>query len=294
LRGRFAAATGLMSDAGYSTYNGLQVDFRQQQWHGLQFDANYTWSKTLGILPGGTGNDWTGAYTAFTLRNLHASYLPAGFDAHHVVHANASADLPVGRGRMLDIQNGVLDRIIGGWNVGTIVTIQSGYPNRITSGYRSFNDAADSGVILNGVTQKQLQNAVGVHRIPGATFVLLLDPQYLNFSKPSCATQWVAGCAINGLNPKYATPNTNPGTFAPPLYVWGPKGFYQDIMVTKNVPVSERIHFNVQAAFLNAWNHPVFGNGTGPAVGGNVLTNSFTSGTNNGPRNIELRANIIF
>lgn len=292
-RGTTAASTGLMTDAGYSSYNGLQVDFRQQPWHGLQFDANYTWSKTLGILPGGSGNDWTGAYTAFSLRDLRASYLPASFDAHHVVHANASIDLPVGRGKMLSLDNGVLDRIFGGWNVGTILTIQSGYPNRITGGYLTYNQGADSGVVLNGITRQDLQNAVGVHRIPGATFALLMDPKYLNFSSPGCATQWVAGCAINGLKPQYATPNTTPGTYNAPLYLYGPKGFYQDMMVTKNVPISERVRFNIQAAFLNAWNHPVFGNGTNPAVGGSVLTNGFTN-TGSGPRNIELRANIIF
>ncbi|HKD91970.1 MAG TPA: carboxypeptidase regulatory-like domain-containing protein [Terriglobales bacterium] len=292
--GTTAASTGLMSDAGYSSYNGLQVDFRQQSWHGMQFDANYTWSKTLGILPGGTGNDWTGAYTGFTLRDLRASYLPAGFDAHHVVHVNSSADLPFGRGKAFVHDNGFLDRIVGGWNVGTIVTWQSGYPSRLTGGYNTYGNGADDGIVLNGVTQQQLQNSVGVYRIPGATFVSLINPQYLNVSSQSCLTQWVKGCAFNGMNPQDVTANTTPGTFNSPVFLYGPHGFYQDLMVTKNLPIMERVRFNVQAAFLNAWNHPVFGNGTSPAVGGNVRSSSFTTSGSGTPRNIELRANIEF
>ena len=58
---------------GYSNYNGLQVDFRQRQWHGLQFDANYTWSHTLGI---STPNNWQGQTYTFTLRNMRLRIRP--------------------------------------------------------------------------------------------------------------------------------------------------------------------------------------------------------------------------
>lgn len=290
-RGTFAGSAGYMTDAGYSSYNSLQVDFRQQPWRGVQFDANYTWSKTLGILPGATGNDWTGAYTAFTLRDLRASYLPAGFDAHHVVHMNASADLPFGRGKRWANGNALLDRVVGGWNVGTIATIQSGYPFRVVGGYSTFNQFADSGVVLNGVTRQQLQDAVGVYRVPGAAFVSVLDPKYLA----------VSGTTFSGANPSYIVGNTTPGTFTAPLFLYGPRGFYQDIMVTKNVAITERVRFNIQSEFLNAWNHPVFANNASP-ISGNVRSGGWAtvSGANNASnpggfgRQIELRANIIF
>src|SRR5437868_6721740 len=45
------------SAAGYGTYHALQVDFRQKQWHGMQFDVNYTYSHTLGLQP---DNQWLG------------------------------------------------------------------------------------------------------------------------------------------------------------------------------------------------------------------------------------------
>src|SRR6185437_1075840 len=42
------SSTGEMVSTGYNNYNGLQVDLRQGNWHGLQYDANYTWSHSLG------------------------------------------------------------------------------------------------------------------------------------------------------------------------------------------------------------------------------------------------------
>ena len=81
---------------GYSNYNALQVDFRQRAWHGLQFDANYTWSHTLGVA---TQNNWQGQGAVFSLRNMRLSYGPTLFDLHHVVHINGTYDLPFGRGK---------------------------------------------------------------------------------------------------------------------------------------------------------------------------------------------------
>src|SRR5205823_5216237 len=65
---------------GYSNYNGLQVDFRQRTWHGLQFDANYTWSHTLGV---STQNNWQGQVTTLTMRDMRLSYGPSLFDIRH-------------------------------------------------------------------------------------------------------------------------------------------------------------------------------------------------------------------
>ena len=60
-----------MQAGGYGNYQALQVDFRQRQWHGMQFDVNYTWSHTLGLQP---DNQWLGTVTEFTIRDLRDSY----------------------------------------------------------------------------------------------------------------------------------------------------------------------------------------------------------------------------
>jgi hypothetical protein len=276
------SGTGYMTDAGYSNYNSLQVDFRQRQWHGIEFDANYTWSHTLGVA---TPNDWTGAYPAFSLRNLRFGYGPTLFDLRHVVHVQATADLPFGKGRQWANRGGVVDKIVGGWNAGTILTYQSGFPFLLRGGFSTFNNIADGGVNLTGITKDQLQSMVGVYRVPGSNFVTLLPPSLL------------VSPTGGGANPSFMVGNTTPGTFAPPIYLTGPHGMYDNISISKSVPINDRWRFSIQAELINAFNHPVFGNGPTP-IGGNVRSNSFATTSTNGTlgfgRIIEFRGNISF
>jgi hypothetical protein len=281
---------GLTTAAGYSNYNGLQIDFRQKQWHGMQFDANYTWSHTLGI---NTQNSWTGVFNQFSLRNLRQSYGPLPFDIRNSFHANGTYDLPFGSGKHYLNQTGLVDKVVGGWSIGTIVTLQSGEPFQLL-GVQSingnisstFNDFGDSGVVLNGVTQSQLQSSVGVYHVPGQTTVDLINPKYLSST---------------GANSAFITPNANPGTFAMNPWLYGPRYFDQDIAISKNIPITERFRLTFQSELLNVYNHPNFG----PTPGTNVNINNGgfaqagTIGTPNSPgnvgaREIEFRLNFLF
>ncbi|MBV9304199.1 MAG: carboxypeptidase regulatory-like domain-containing protein [Acidobacteriaceae bacterium] len=278
-----------MDELGYSNYNALQVDFRQRAWHGVQFDANYTWSHTLGIE---TPNNWTSQSPQYTLRDLRMSYGPTLFDIRHVVHANATVDLPFGKGRHWMDRGGILNAVLGGWTAGDIFTFQTGAPFLLTGGNSTFNDYADGGVILNGITASQLQNSVGVYRIPAvngsaATFVDLINPKYL--VSPSGG----------GANPAYILPNTTPGTIADIIWLHGPHQTFNDMSLSKRFPITERIHFILQGEFLNIFNHPVFAENVAYGPGGipasNVQNTNFgTGGIANGARVIELRANIEF
>lgn len=286
-------STGELSSEGYSNYNGLQVDLRQGAWHGLQYDANYTWSHTLAVE---SPNSWTGSFNAFTLRNLRQSYSPALFDIQNTFHANGTYDIPVGRGRTYLASNRALDAVLGGYTVGTIVTWQSGAPAYLGGGYNTFNDYGDSGIQLHGVTPAQLQSAIGVREVAHHTFADLIDPKYM------------VKATGGGANATYLTPNITPGTFGRLVYLHGPRQFYQDMELTKVFPIHEAMNFNLQAAFINVWNHPVFGygNGFGPAPNGSA--SSFQSSiqafgfgeggpTNEGSgfgRVVEFRGNLRF
>jgi hypothetical protein len=268
----------LMDDVAWSNYHALQVDFRQRNWHGLQYDANYTWSHTLGTT---TPNDWTGAYPAYTLRDLRHSYGPTLFDVRHVFNFSGAVDLPFGRGRKFLNTSGAADKVVGGWTVGSIVTWRSGYPFRVLGGYQTFNNIADGGVNLTGVTRDQLQSAIGVFKNTGQANVNLINPQYRTVGV--------------GANRQFISPNTTPGTFAGPLWLYGPGGFYFDLSLGKRVAITERWSLQLQANFLNAFNHPVFGNNTNP-IGGNIQGTGWatTGNQGNGPRQIEVRAKISF
>jgi hypothetical protein len=277
------SSTGYMTDAGYSNYNSLQVDFRQRQWHGVEFDANYTWSHSLGV---STPNDWTGAYPAFSLRNLRYGYGPSLFDLRHVAHVTLTADLPFGRGKTFLNRGGIVDRVLGGWTAATIFRYQSGYPVALGGSYSTFNNIAPGGVNLVGITRQQLQSEVGVYRVPGKNFVNLL---------PASAYAVTTPFPNGGANPALIVPNTTPGVFGTPIYLTGNHGLYDDIAVSKSIPITERVHFSIQLEMLNAFNHPVFGNGTNP-ISGSVLGTGWAEATSSGSfgRQLELRGNITF
>ena len=185
-----AGTSGYLVAEGYSNYNALQVDFRQRSWHGLQFDANYTWSHTLGI---STPNNWQGQSNIFTLRDMRLGYGPSLFDIRHAVNINGSYDLPFGRGKQFANHGGALDRIVGGWTIGSIFVFQTGVPFLLQGGNSTFNanpindGFGDGGIVLNGVSPSQLQSAVGVYRVPGQPFVDFINPKYL--ASPSAAEQ---------------------------------------------------------------------------------------------------------
>lgn len=264
-----------MTGAGYGNYNSLQVDLRQKAWHGMQFDVNYTWSATLGVAP---GNSWTGGFNLFTMRNLNLSYAPTLYDLPQVVHVYGNYDLPFGRGKAFLNRGGIVNKVVGGWTVGTVLTAESGSPFQLNGQYQTFNDFADGGVVLNGISRQALQSSVGVYNVPGQNFADILNPKYL--SSPTGG----------GANSQYIAPNTTAGTFGYSPWLWGPMQFYDDISLTKAIPISENVHLSFQGEFLNAFNHPVWGN---PDSG--VQDFGFgTVGGPNDPRIIELRANLDF
>jgi hypothetical protein len=266
-----------MDSNGYSDYHALQVDFRQRTWHGLEFDANYTWSHTLGLA---TPNDWEAASSQYTLRDLRLSYGPTLYDLRHVVHAAVTADLPFGKGRHWLNHGGIVDHIIGGWTIGNILTFQTGAPRALTGGDRTFNDYADSGVSLNGITAHDLQESVGVHYVPTARggYVDILDPKYM------------VSPTGGGANKAFVTVNTNPGTIGQTFYLYGPHQTFNDTSISKNFAITEKVRFAFQAEMLNVFNHPTFGWGNLA-----IQSTSFgTGGVANGPRQIEFRGNIFF
>ncbi len=267
-----------MDSNGFSTYHALQIDLRQRTWHGLEFDANYTWSHTLGLA---SPNDWEAANTAiYTLRDLGLSYGPTLYDLRHVVHASMTAELPFGKGRRWMNHGGILNEVLGGWNLGNILTFQTGAPVRLTGGDRTFNDYADGGVNLTGISAADLQSAVGVYHVGAARggYVDLINPKYL--------TAIAGGTA----NPSFISPNTTAGTFGQIIYLHGPHQTFNDTSISKVFPITEKVRFSFQSEFLNVFNHPTFG-----GFNGSILSTSFAHGsTSVGPRNIEFRGNIIF
>jgi hypothetical protein len=84
---------------------------------------------------------------------------------------------------------GLVDRLAGGWTLGTILTIDSGFPFQLYGGYLTYNDYGDGGLVLNGTAVSQLQKAVGVFTAPGkGTYKYAIDPALLTQSATSACS----------------------------------------------------------------------------------------------------------
>lgn len=238
----YAGTARLLNDPSWSKYNALQVEYRQKYWKGLTFQANYTYSKNDTDRFGDWGDS---TYDYISVFDPAMDAGPSPFDIHHTFTAFGTYELPFGKGRSFAIDNPVVDRVIGGWSVSTIVRYQTGRPFRLTGG-RYTVTGSDSGVVLNGITAQELQDMVGVYPNPAGKDVYFINPKVLG---------------PNGtLDPQYfSTPA--PGQWGDMIYLYGPKLWNVDLTAAKRIPITEGVKMEFFAEFLNAFNHPNWGVG---------------------------------
>ncbi|HEY1424250.1 MAG TPA: carboxypeptidase-like regulatory domain-containing protein [Candidatus Acidoferrum sp.] len=126
------------SSVGSSNYNALQASLRKQFGGGVEFDFNYTYSKSIDITSAAARVGYNGGINgsqivnAFSPNQLRAV---SDFDATHQVNANWRFDLPFGKGQALARNaGGVLDAVIGGWQIWGLARWTGGFPFSVGSG----------------------------------------------------------------------------------------------------------------------------------------------------------------
>jgi len=122
---------------GAAAYNGLQISLQKHMSHGVQFDFNYTYSKSMDISSdasritdeGGLGGQVILPWNPKALRAV------SDFDLTHQVNANWIAELPFGRGRWIGSDaHGVTEALIGGWQLSGLARWTSGFPIGVGNG----------------------------------------------------------------------------------------------------------------------------------------------------------------
>jgi Carboxypeptidase regulatory-like domain len=102
-----------------SNYNSLQVELQKNVAQGLQFQAAYTWSKTM--------DNASSFESALNPLNFNATYGLSAYDARNRFVVNWVWDLPAPK------YEGFKGKALDGWEISGIATFQSGFPIRITS-----------------------------------------------------------------------------------------------------------------------------------------------------------------
>jgi hypothetical protein len=246
----------LLSDPGSENYNGLQVVVKHPVGHGLNFMANYAYSHAF-------TNRYLGDYFSadsaladfYTDRDPGLNRVPSPYDLRHTFNALFTYDLPFGPGKAFSTGNSLVNKVIGGWTVGSIFTWQIGRNFKLAGGQDTYNwfdtynvnngfgyppDPNDSGVVLNGITLSQLQSQVGVHPGPSPFDPVLMFP----------SSDFGPGGPVQ--------PESTPGVIAPPMFLHGPMFVNTNLSLTKRLSIWERLGMEIHAEFINVFNHPNF------------------------------------
>jgi hypothetical protein len=120
-------------DGGNGSYNSLSVKVTRRFSQGFSVIGSHTWAKSIdttsGIRP--QGNDTLYPQNSYCLICERG---PSAFDAKHRFVTSILYDLPFGKGKALDISNPVANVLFGGWNLGGILTLQTGMPGNLSIG----------------------------------------------------------------------------------------------------------------------------------------------------------------
>ena len=257
-------------------YNALQATFRQRVKNGLQFTANYAYSRSLTNSIGFYGVSGVNNNSAYAENPNDNSqeYGPAGTDATHNVNFNLTYDLPVGRGRMFGgNMNRVFNEVVGGWKVAMTGFIYSGFPTTIST------TNINSGV--NSAQQRLIKyrNIKYVNRSVNNWFGT--DP-----SAVPCLTAGVDnGVCAYGQPANGTLSPQRPGTERVP-------GYQQyDASVFKNFAITEHQYLSLRADGSNVLNIASYGN---PDRVANSSTFGRITTTRSGPRQLQLSVKYVF
>jgi len=127
-----------------ANYNAMQVTLRHRMMSGVQFDLNYTFSKSID-LASDAERIGPASYTSSLNNIIINAWNPnqergvSSYDATHQFNANWLVEMPFGRGRAVGRGSSrLLDAFIGGWQVSGLFRWTSGFPVNVDNGYSNF------------------------------------------------------------------------------------------------------------------------------------------------------------
>jgi hypothetical protein len=110
----------------YSNYNALQVRLEKRFSQGLQFDANYTYSRAFTTGMSGVSCCNGSGNIIMNVHDINATYGPASFDEPQRFVLSGLYSVPIGKGQKFNL--GKANWLAGGWEATTILQLGSGLP----------------------------------------------------------------------------------------------------------------------------------------------------------------------
>jgi len=218
----FPTSVAGVSTIGNSHYQALELEVERRFSHGVFFNANYTYGKSLGHDAG----------VEDPIENFNLDYGPLPYSIKHMFHMNAIADLPFGPGKaLLSNASGLGAKLLGGWKLSGDAYLRSGLPFTVTA------PVTLSG---NGSSVERANCLGNAELSTGRTKNVWLN-QYFNtadFASPALGTLGNCGVGI----------------------LIGPGLWTADASLNRTFLIRERLQVQFRADFFNIFNHANFGN----------------------------------
>jgi hypothetical protein len=224
----------------HSRYDSLQMRLQQRFNHGFTLLGSFSYGKSIDNGSGirQQGNDLGTPSDDYNLRSIRGL---SSFDFRRRLTASALYELPFGKGKaFLSGAGRGMDTVVRGWQVGTILTLQDGFPLTATCG---------SGAVQNG-GDTCLADATGINpNLPRGQ----QDPRHF-FNLDAFVNRLPGGAQF-----RYG--NAGRGT------IIGPGFLDLDFSLAKTFRITEHHGLEFRAEFFNLPNHPMFGiPGTSPGT----------------------------
>ncbi len=276
-----------------SNYNAFVITLRNNNWHGLVFDMNYTRSKSLDDV----GAVQNAAEYHTSSYDFGLDYGPSFFNRPNVYNALFHYDLPFGGSHKLSSSSSAVNKVIGGWYTAGILRIESGIPELVTVSNESFGGGDIFGIeagMLPTVPIGSLGGG-GLHTVSCSTGA--------GSGGNSCNGGTGTGlnyfsnpvAAFADFRPTLLATDTNDGRNSPlpGLPFWN-----FDMSLGKSTSITERVKVVFSADFFNIFNHvnfldPSFDT-TNPATFGVINTQLVPADRIQGSRWIQLGLRFTF
>jgi hypothetical protein len=247
-----------------SNYNALNVNLVKTMKHGFQAQLAYSFAKSLDDNSQSIAGDSFGNAINSPIWMLHQLYRgPSDFNTTHSLSINGLWDLPTPKS-----WQGALKTALGGWELGSIVKINSGVPTSALIGDDPLG-LGNSGADQHGFVDRVAGCDPINHGFAGS------DPGSPLWIKTSCFTLPTVPTASLGTLPFpcAAFPGADSPAPAGQTYcanrlgnlgrntIYGPHLFSWDLSVLKNFPItriSESFAIQFRAEMFNVTNHDNF------------------------------------
>ncbi|MBL0157044.1 MAG: TonB-dependent receptor [Bryobacterales bacterium] len=252
VRNPFSNGTNVMTNYSNANYNAAQVDYRRFFSKGFQIQANYTYSK---VMSDSAGDGQTRFEPFLDNGNSSIERSRTPFDLTHAFKVNGVWDLPIGKGRLVNVSNGFLNAIVGGWSVSGLMTWTSGAPFSINSNRGTLNRAGRSSGLNTAVS---LLDKAGLDQV-------------VAFRQTGNGPYFISASAIGadnrGVNADGSAPFSGQAFFNPTAgklgtlqrrMFSGPNFWNTDLAILKTVNITEKQRVELKSEWFNMTNTPSF------------------------------------